>query len=143
MPSKQTIGQVTMYNGITSSFKVRVLTAHNTLNGIRSHHISTSLYAKMPCSTTLILVNYYTKSLTSAMHGTCTSQVQCKVGPGWVLILVNFDPIQGIGSKVGSERSFMSAHSFMTLRYICSVHVKHTVMTWKASLKLVYRPGLA
>ena len=31
-----------------------------------------------------------------------------KLAPGWVLIQVNFDPIQEIGPKVGGGHSFMS-----------------------------------
>ena len=45
-------------------------------------------------------------------------KLQAKLFPGWVLIQVNFDPIQEIGPKVGGEYSFVSGLSFTRLRYL-------------------------
>ena len=53
-------------------------------------------------------VKYYTKFLTSDMHSArgCASKLHAKLTPGWVLIQVNFDPIQEKGPEVGSVHSF-------------------------------------
>ena len=40
-----------------------------------------------------------------------------RLTPGWVLIRVNFDPIQEIGPKVEGGHSFKGGHSFTTLQY--------------------------
>ena len=44
-------------------------------------------------------------------------QLHAKIAPGWVLIQVNFDPVQEIGPKVGSGRSYVSGPFFARLRY--------------------------
>ena len=44
-------------------------------------------------------------------------KLHAKLTPGWVLIQVNFDPIQEIGPKVGGGRSFVSGPFFARLRY--------------------------
>ena len=55
-------------------------------------------------------MKYNTMFLVSDMHGACGCASQTpqahsishtKLTPGWVLIQVNFDPIQDIGPKVG------------------------------------------
>ena len=43
-----------------------------------------------------------------------------KLTLGWVLIPVNFDPIQEIGQKVGGGRSFARLYSIITSTYILS-----------------------
>ena len=45
-------------------------------------------------------------------------KLHVKFAPGWALIRVNFDPIQEIGPKVESGRSFVSVPFFARLRYI-------------------------
>ena len=44
-------------------------------------------------------------------------KLHAKLTPGWVLIRVNFDPIQEIGQKVGGGRSSVSGPFFVRLRY--------------------------
>ena len=54
-----------------------------------------------------------------------------KLAPGWVLIRVNFDPIQEIGPKVGGGcsfkggRSFEGGRSFTRLQYV-AIHCRET-----------------
>ena len=45
-------------------------------------------------------------------------KLHVKLSLGWVLIQVNFDPIQEIGPKVGGGRSFVSGLSFARLQYL-------------------------
>ena len=52
-----------------------------------------------------------------AMFPNFTSINHVKLTPEWVLIRVNFDPIQEIGPKVGSWRSFEGGCSFTRLWY--------------------------
>ena len=87
----------------------RVLTAHNTLNGTMSPWTWCNLLA---CSN---LQWSITKFLTSDMH--LVWGCVAKLTPRWVLIQVNFDPIQEIGSKIGGGCSFVSGRSFMRLWY--------------------------
>ena len=42
-------------------------------------------------------------------------KLHMKLAPGWVLIRINFDPIQEIGQKVGGGCSFMSGPFFARL----------------------------
>ena len=42
-------------------------------------------------------------------------KLHAKLALGWLLIQVNFDPIQEIGLKVGGGRSFVSGPSFAKL----------------------------
>ena len=49
-------------------------------------------------------------------------KLHVKLAPGWVLIQVNFDPIQEIGPKVGGGHSFVSELFFTRLRYINHMH---------------------
>ena len=44
-------------------------------------------------------------------------KLHVKLGSGWMLIRVNFDPIQEIGQKVGGGRSFVSGPLSVRLRY--------------------------
>ena len=44
-------------------------------------------------------------------------KLHAKLAPGWVLIRVNFDPIQEIGPKVRGGRSFVSGPFFARLWY--------------------------
>ena len=75
--------------------------------------ISYSVYIKQPCNNLQMKSNM--KFLTSDKHGTwgCASQIPqvhsishtklAPHAPGWVVIQVNFDPIQEIGPQVGGE----------------------------------------
>ena len=45
-------------------------------------------------------------------------KLHAKLTPGWVLIHVNFDPIQEIGPKVGGGSYFVSGPFFTRLRYM-------------------------
>ena len=97
MPSKQIIGQTIVYNGATSGFEVKAW-QHTTLCH-RELRVCTALvmsvYAKVPCN------SFQWTFL--AMYASQTPQVHCitqaKLTPGWMLIRVNFDPIQEIGLK--------------------------------------------
>ena len=44
-------------------------------------------------------------------------KLQAKLAPGWVLIPVNFHPIQETGPKVGGGHSFVSGPFFARLQY--------------------------
>ena len=44
-------------------------------------------------------------------------KLHVKLAPRWVLIQINFDPIQEIGPKVGGGRSFVSGPFFVRLQY--------------------------
>ena len=45
-------------------------------------------------------------------------KLHVKLAPGWVLIRVNFDPIQEIGPKVGGGHSFVGGPFFARLQYM-------------------------
>ena len=47
-------------------------------------------------------------------------KLHAKLTPGWVVIRVNFDPIQEIGPKLGGGRFFVSGPFFARLRYVSS-----------------------
>ena len=44
-------------------------------------------------------------------------KLHAKLALGWLLIQLNFDPIQEIGPKVGGGHSFVSRPFFVRLRY--------------------------
>ena len=50
------------------------------------------------------------------------SIIHAKLAPEWVLFLVNFDPLQKIGPKVGGGHSFEDGRSFARLQYIACPH---------------------
>ena len=50
-------------------------------------------------------------------------KLHVKLASGWVLIRVNFDPMQEIGQKVGGGRSFVSGPLSVRLRYKKRVEV--------------------
>ena len=56
-------------------------------------------------------------------------KLHAKFAPGWVLIQVNFDPIQEIGPKVGDGRSFVRGPYFTKLRYIHLVVIAVLIYT--------------
>ena len=64
-------------------------------------------------------MKYYTKFLTSDMQvfEAVLLKLQAKLTPGWVLIRMNFDPIQEIEPKVGGGCSFVSGRFFARLQY--------------------------
>ena len=52
----------------------------------------------------------------STLHG-CTSISHAKLALRWVLIHINFDPIQEIGTKIEGWHSFKGRRSFARLQY--------------------------
>ena len=51
-------------------------------------------------------MKYFTKFLTSDMLEAVLLKLHANLTPGWAFIGVNIDPMQEIGPKVGSGRSF-------------------------------------
>ena len=77
------------------------------------------LHYLCPSSQKCLVITFNTKFLTSNMHGTygCASQTprvcyisHAKIVPGWMLIWVNFDPIQKIGVGILSQDNGKCAH---------------------------------
>ena len=56
-------------------------------------------------------------------------KLHAKFAPEWVLIRVNFDPIQEIGPKVGGGRSFVKGPYFTKLWYIHLVMIAVLIYT--------------
>ena len=66
-------------------------------------------------------------------------KLHVKLAPGWALIQVNFDPIQEIGPKVGSGRSFVSGPFFARLRYhMCQIHAPFHFSTKLSASNVVF-----
>ena len=89
--------------------------------------LATSFYAKMLCinfGEVLHDVSYlrYSSGIRIALEAVLL-KLHAKLAPGWALILVNFDPIQEIGPKVGRGCSFVSGPFFARLRYMHHIHI--------------------
>ena len=90
---------------------------HHREHGVaRSAHCISYVRLRKDARLVATSVKYYTKFLTSDTH-TVLLKLHAKLAPGWVLIRVNFDPVQEIGRKVGGGRSFVSGPFFARLRY--------------------------
>ena len=113
MPSKQITGKTVKYNRIISGFKVKSW-RHTTLGTAPFHHEH---------GVACWLVVTFSEVLQSSSPQICIAleaallKLLAKLAPRWVLIQVNFDPIQEIGSKVGGGCSFVSGRSFTRLWY--------------------------
>ena len=90
--------------------------------------LATSVYAKQPCNN---LQWSITRSFSSDVYGawSFTSQTprvrsvsRMKLAPEWGLISVNFDPVQKIGPKVGSDILLNSCFNFCTLSKVHTIN---------------------
>ena len=114
------IGQTIAYSEATSGFEVKAWW-HNTLAEQQYVTVSSRYTLHYLClsSQKCLVITFNTKFLTSNMHGTygCASQTprvcyisHAKIVPGWMLIWVNFDPIQKIGVGILSQDNGKCAH---------------------------------
>ena len=79
--------------------------------------LATFFYTKMLCinfGEVLHDISYlrYSSRIRIALEAVLL-KFHAKLSSGWALIQVNFDPIQEIGPKVGSGRSFVSGPFFL------------------------------
>ena len=125
-PLKPKIGHKITYNGITSGFEAESW-RHTTLWMPRwdagehsvtygAHRISYVILRKDP-------LHWFRWSITRCfLPEICIVleavllKLHATFASGWVLIWVNFDPIQEIGPKVGGGRSFVSRPFFARLQ---------------------------
>ena len=121
--------------------------------------LATSVYIKQPINrfqsskTRIFLHLKYAQHLMLCSSNSMSALYwSCEACWGWVLIWVNFDPIQEIEPKVGGGLSFKSGHSFVRLRYILAkcfqlkLHVDKMLATgygyWQKSESAFQSPSI-
>ena len=86
--------------------------------------LATSVYAKMPCIFGEVrITRSFLPEIRIAVEAVLL-KLHMKLAPGWVLIQVNFDPIQEIGPKVGGGCTLVSGPFFARRGYSTRWHMK-------------------